>query len=107
MSDRAKQNGGDRALRIESQITRRDFLGSTLLGSGALLLEGFTPSQLLATKDEWTGYGGVGEYSVSNGDTLDVLTAGHKMRDGAYSPLPADTVDTGETYDCVVVGGGI
>jgi spermidine dehydrogenase len=107
MSDRAKQNGGDRALRIESQITRRDFLGSTLLGSGALLLEGFTPSQLLATKDEWTGYGGVGEYSVSNGDTLDVLTAGHKMRDGAYSPLPADTVDTGETYDCVIVGGGI
>ena len=21
--------------------------------------------------------------------------------------LPADTIDTGETYDCVVVGGGI
>jgi spermidine dehydrogenase len=107
MSVRVKQRAGDRPLGMESQITRRDFLGSSLLASGALLLEGLTPSQILATNDEWSGYGGVGEYSVSNGNTLDVLTAGHKMRDGAYSPLPADTVDTGETYDCVVAGGGI
>ena len=55
----------------------------------------------------WTGYGGVGEYSHSNGNTVEVLQAGHKMRDGAYDPLPADTVDTGEIYDCVIVGGGI
>jgi spermidine dehydrogenase len=107
MSDRVKKKPGDRALGMDSQITRRDFLGSTLLASGALLLEGLTPSQILGAKDEWSGYGGVGEYGVSNGNTLDVLTAGHKMRDGAYSPLPADTVDTGETYDCVIVGGGI
>src|ERR1700687_2308519 len=106
MFDRAKQNA-DGALGMESHITRRDFLGSTLLASGALLLEGLTPLQLLAAKDAWTGYGGVGEYSASNGNTLDVLTVGHKMRDGAYSPLPADTVDTGETYDCGIVGGVI
>jgi spermidine dehydrogenase len=102
-----KQKTGDRALGMNGQITRRDFLGSTLLASGAALLEGLTPSQLLAQKDDWTGYGGVGEYSRSNGNTFEVLQAGHKMRDGGYDALSAETVDTGETYDCVIVGGGI
>ena len=65
-------------------ITRRDFLGSTLLGSGAMLLSGLTPAQLLAAADEWSGYGGVGDYAKSNGNTFEVLTAGHKMRDNAW-----------------------
>src|SRR5271168_3621812 len=98
---------GDSALGMNAPITRRDFLGSTLLASGALLMEGLAPAQLLAMQDDWSGYGGVGEYSKSNGNTWEVLQAGHKMRDGAYDPLPKDTIDTGETYDCVIVGGGI
>ena len=102
-----KQKPGDHALGLNARITRRDFLGSTLLASGAALLEGLTPSQLLAQKDDWTGYGGVGEYSRSNGNTLEVLQAGHKMRDAAYDPLSPEAIDTGETYDCVIVGGGI
>jgi spermidine dehydrogenase len=103
----------------DREITRRDFLGSTLLASGAALLEGLSPAQLLAANDkangqahdqvndEWTGFGGVGEYKNSNGNTFEVLQAGHRMRDGAYRPLPVDTIDTGELYDCVIVGGGI
>jgi len=106
MSNSRRQPGED-ALGMKSEITRRDFLGSTLLASGALLLEGVAPSELLAGADEFSGYGGVGEYSRSNGNTLEVLLAGHKMRDRVYDPLPADTVDTGEIYDCVIVGGGI
>ena len=85
-------------------ITRRDFLGSTLLGSGAMLLSGLTPAQLMAAADEWSGFGGVGDYAKSNGNTFEVLTAGHKMRDNAWT---ADAIDTGESYDCVIVGGGI
>lgn len=98
---------GDATLGMNDPITRRDFLGSALLASGALLLEPITPAQLLAAGDEFTGYGGVGEYSASNGNTLAVLQAGHTIRDGIYDPLPNDVIDTGETYDCVVVGGGI
>ena len=41
---------GDRALGMDSSITRRDFLGTTLLASGAALLDGFPPSQLLAAR---------------------------------------------------------
>jgi spermidine dehydrogenase len=88
-------------------ITRRDFLGSTLLASGAMLLDGLTPAQLLAAKDEFTGYGGVGEYAASNGNTFEVLTCGHKMRDGGFDPQSVDVTDTHEIYDCVIVGGGI
>jgi spermidine dehydrogenase len=98
---------GDKALGMDASITRRDFLGSTLLASGAVLLDSFAPAELLAQNDEFTGYGGVGEYSASNGNTLAVLQAGHKIRDAAYARLPENVIDTGETYDCVVIGGGI
>jgi len=105
-------------LGMDGSITRRDFLGATLLASGAMLLEGLSPAELMASRitarsrvaggaDDWTGYAGVGEYRTSNGNTFEVMQAGHKMRDGAYDPLPADTIETGETYDCAVVGGGI
>ncbi|MGH8101289.1 MAG: NAD(P)-binding protein, partial [Chthoniobacterales bacterium] len=77
---------------MDTEITRRDFLGSTLLASGASLLSGLSPKQLLSMheppagveeKDDWTGYGGAGEYARSNGNTYEVMLAGHKMRDGA------------------------
>jgi spermidine dehydrogenase len=98
---------GDATLGMGECITRRDFLGSMLLASGAVLLESVTPAKLLAEKDEFTGYGGVGEYSASNGNTLEVLESGHTIRYGIYDRLPKDITDTGETYDCVIVGGGI
>jgi len=89
------------------QVTRRDFLGSALLASGSLLLAGATPVELFAGSDDFTGYGGVGEYSTSNGNTWEVLQAGHTIRDSLYDPLPKNIADTGEVYDCVVIGGGI
>jgi len=106
---------GDRALGLDADITRRDFLNSTLLASGALLLNPASPVELLArqagssraTSDDWTGYGGVGDYAHSNGNTNAVLEAGHRIRDGEFETLPTTVIDTGEMYDCVVVGGGI
>src|ERR1700747_547206 len=106
----------DAATCMQSSFTRRDFLGATLLASGAQLLHPFSPAQLLdqqpnailpgATED-WTGYAGVGEYAKSNGNTWEVLTAGHKLRDSNAAVLLKNVKDTGEFYDCVVVGGGI
>ena len=107
MSDDKPLHAGDHALGMQSAITRRDFLGSTLLASGAALLDSLTPEELVAQRDDFTGYGGVGEYSASNGNTLPVLEAGHKIRDGIYNPLPRDVIETREIYDCIVVGGGI
>jgi spermidine dehydrogenase len=101
------RNRSDIAIGMGTPITRRDFLGSTLLASGSLLLESVAPTQLLAIQDDFTGYGGVGEYKNSNGNTQEVLKAGHTIRDSTYDPLPPDVINTGELYDCVVIGGGI
>jgi spermidine dehydrogenase len=97
----------DKSLGLDQCISRRDFLNSTLLASGGLLMSSVTPLQLLGEEDDWTGYGGVGDYSKSNGNTLEVLAAGHRIRDGEFERLPNDIVDTGEMFDCAVVGGGI
>ena len=106
----SRNEGHDRALGMEQQVSRRDFLNSTLLASGALL-GALTPAELLARAaaqgEDWTGPGGVGDYANSNGNTLAVLTEGHQIRDRVYDVLPSSAIDTGETYDCLVIGGGI
>jgi spermidine dehydrogenase len=108
---RQRDKRGDRTLGMNTNITRRDFLNATLLASGSLLLDPLSPARLLAQnaahQDDWTGYGGVGDYANANGNTTSVLGAGHRIRDGEFERLPPNVVDTGETYDCVVVGGGI
>src|SRR5678816_3945548 len=105
----------DRDLGLDARITRKDFLNATLLGAGGLLLSAVAPGIARAAArdasqagaDAWTGYGGVGDYAQSNGNTKTVLDAAHKVRDRVYTTLPAGTVETGELYDVIIVGGGI
>jgi spermidine dehydrogenase len=103
------------------KIFRRDFLNNTLLAAGAALLDMPAPAaaqaraqanaqaaaQAGAARDTFTGYGGVGDYAKSNGDPWSVVTAGHRISQGAYTPLPTDISDTGESFDLLVVGGGL
>jgi spermidine dehydrogenase len=105
VSDR-NQNS-DKTLGMHQPISRRDFLNSTLLASGGMLLGSMSPMQILQAQEDWTGFGGIGDYSTSNGNTWDVIMAGHQIRDGLFDTLPANVTETGETYDCVIVGGGI
>ena len=114
MTDNSRKPG-DSSLGMDQSITRRDFLGSTLLASGVQLLQPFSPAHFLVAQqqsppgaaEDWNGYGGVGDYSGSNGNTWEVLSAGHRLRD-SQAPLDATSArDTGECYDCLIVGGGI
>jgi len=90
----------------DRNIDRRDLLNSTLLAAGGILLSSVTPLELLA-KEDWTGYGGVGDYASSNGNTYEVMTSGHGIRDRTFERGPLQPLDTREQYDCVIVGGGI
>ena len=76
--------------------------------SGGAALTGLTPYQLLAQmgKDNWTGYGGIGDYSESNGNTFEVMSSGHQIREHVFANPPRAAVDTGEVFDFVIVGGG-
>jgi spermidine dehydrogenase len=110
----------ERELGMDADITRRDFLNAVALGTGAALLGSPAPAfharpggpliRPPATPgdpwDPWTGNPGVGDYARSNGNTWDVVTAAHGLRDGTYDKLLATAADTGEIYDCVIVGGG-
>ncbi|HYV97620.1 MAG TPA: NAD(P)-binding protein [Gemmatimonadaceae bacterium] len=92
-------------------ITRKDFLNTTLLGAGVALISAVAPADartaLPADKDDFTGYGGVGDYAASNGNTKAVVDAAHRLRDGAYKKGFTNVTDTGETFDLVIVGGGL
>lgn len=98
------ETGNDTGLNPE--ITRRDFINTALIGTGAALLQASSPAMGQASKTSWDGYGGVGDYRRSNGNTWDVMESAHAIRDQLYEGRLAKAVDTREMYDLVIVGGG-
>jgi spermidine dehydrogenase len=110
---------GDQHLGLNAEITRRDFIGATAIGAGAGLLAMAAPYAARAQAPapgapwpprdlgaDWSGPGGLGDYASSNGNTHEVVNSAHAIAQGLYTPLPGDTIDTGEVYDVVAVGGG-
>jgi len=97
---------------LPSNISRRDFVGGTLVGFGTALLSscGRPQSGVGAGagvfNDPWTGFAGVGDYAASNGNVASVMDAAHLIRDGYGAQLIAGAEDTGEEYDMVIIGGG-
>ncbi len=98
---------------MASPITRRDFVNGVLAGCGAALAAGCAQaprapeaiaSSLAPSGSPWTGYGGVGDYSWSNGNTQAVIEAAHRIRDRQYRDTSGVAID--EIYDLVIVGGG-
>ena len=99
----------DRALGMDQRISRRDFLNSSLLAAGGALMSPLCPLDLLACDEAsaWDGFSGVGDYRNSNGDTYDVMTEGHRIREPVSERALREATDTKELFDCVIVGGGI
>lgn len=96
-------------LGLDVPITRRDFLDATLLAAGGALLR--WPAPLAAgppvLNPSWEGYGGVGDYARSHGNTWEALSFAHDLRDGKLADARSRATDTRERYDLVVVGGGL
>ena len=92
-------------LGMNEPISRRDFLNGALLAGAGLFLHDKAPT--ISPADAFNGYGGIGDYRHSNGNTWEVLSAGHAMRDGAFEKRVAHAIDTREMYDLVCVGGGL
>ncbi|MDA7568649.1 NAD(P)-binding protein [Emcibacteraceae bacterium] len=102
---------------INRTITRRDFMNTTLLGSGAALLSmsapGYTNERPVPTLTQgvskyWYGYGGIGDYARSHGNNPEVVNTAHNLRDGMYEDDgELEIIDLDEGYDLVVVGAGM
>ncbi|MBS0421194.1 MAG: NAD(P)-binding protein [Proteobacteria bacterium] len=95
---------------MTESISRRDFVNGVLVGAGAGLLTRAAPAATATAAPDygpsgsaWTGYGGVGDYRWSNGNTEAVRDAAHGIRDHRY---PDPDLPVRETYDLLVVGGG-
>lgn len=91
----------DRALGLETNITRRDFLNGVLLGVGGLCAVHLSPLQQLTHAQPRA----LRPRSSWGGNTTDVFEAGHAVRDGIFDSNISAT-ETGEIFDLVVVGGG-
>jgi spermidine dehydrogenase len=107
---RQRKSHGD-PLGLGGAITRRDFVNGVLAGCGAALItrsesSAGAPSleSLAPSGSPWTGYGGVGDYAWSNGNTEAVVEAAHRIRDHLYADPAGQSVD--EEFDLVIVGGG-
>jgi len=56
--------------------------------------------------EDWNGYQGVGDYSNSNGNTWEVVSAAHEIRNRKHSDVTKNVIEIEEDYDVVIVGGG-
>ncbi len=101
----------DEVLGLHQSISRRDFLEGALVASTVLAVTS-SPLELLAqgngaATSAWTGYTGEGDYKLSAGNSEQVVHNAHAVRDGTYDQISSQVTDTGEIYDCAVVGGGL
>ena len=100
-----KDKSRDRELGMDRPISRRDFLNGVALtaaGAAGLMGGGFgRPAHAAASSANPAALTGLRGHSV---DAMNIM---HSVRDGQFWDKAPAPEATGETYDLVVVGGGI
>ena len=98
----------DRALGMGANITRRDFLNGVAIAAGAAIVP---PEMWAAAAADLEPQNTAGYYPPAKtglrGNHVGSFETMHQVRDGAFWESAPKAVDTGESYDLVVVGGGI
>jgi spermidine dehydrogenase len=96
----------DRQLGMHRKITRRDFINGMAVTTGAALM----PWHLLAA-DSVDAQNASNYYPPAltglRGSHPGAFEAAHSLRDGTFWDSAGKPEDTGETYDLIIVGGGI
>jgi spermidine dehydrogenase len=97
----------DRELGMHRRITRRDFINGVAVTAGAAMM----PWHLLAASDSPDPEKSPNYYPPSllgmRGDHPGCSDAAHSLRDGTFWDSAGKPEDTGESYDLIIVGGGI
>ena len=99
-----KDKSRDRELGMDRPITRRDFLNGVALtvGGAATLAGGFDHRAFAAMTNA-----NPPALTRLRGHSETAMNVMHSIRDGAFWDSAPAPQPTGETYDLVVVGGGI
>ena len=74
-------------LGLNKKITRRDFIYiSAAAVAGSSIPKYLRASgQSISDIDGWYGYGGIGDYASSHGNTPETLKVAHGMRNGEFN----------------------
>ena len=100
----------DRELGMFREITRRDFLNGVAVGTGAAAAESWLPG-LAWTDHDLAPQDKPGYYPPAltglRGSHPGSFEDAHKLRDGNFWKSSGQPTDTGESYDLIIVGGGI
>ena len=99
----------NRELGMHCAITRRDFLNGVAIGAGGLLAA--DPALAALVAEETAAEKAAGYYPPAltgmRGNHDGTFTYAHQLRDGKHWDSLGAAAKSGETYDLVVVGGGI
>src|SRR5215471_188764 len=101
-----------RELGMDRRISRRDFLNGVAVGAATSLVVMENGEPAVAAQTASTPSPAPDGYypptrTGLRGSHPGSFEVAHRVRDGAYRQFPSVDVDTRETYDLVVVGGGI
>ncbi len=103
----SKRGLNDRQLGMHRKITRRDFINGVAVTAGAAIM----PWHLLAADEAGAPEKSASYYPPAltgmRGSHPGSFDAAHSLRDGTFWDSAGKPEDTGETYDLIVVGGGI
>jgi spermidine dehydrogenase len=95
----------DRALGMDRKISRRDFLDGVAIGAGALAAAGVSGLGVRGARADGSAYPPA--LTGLRGHNPEAFSVMHAVRDGTFWDSAGAPEDTGESYDLVVVGGGI
>jgi len=114
MSDLEKENtqpSRDRELGMRRNITRRDFLNGIAVGVGGTLaspwIAGLLEAQTSATSAQDRPRYYPPTLTGMRGSHPGAFEVAHALRDGTFWETAGKPIDTGETFDLIVVGGGV
>jgi spermidine dehydrogenase len=111
--DREKDPKRDKELGMDRPITRRDFINGVAVGVGGAAASTLIPGVDWATEVPGTipAQDRPGYYPPAltgmRGSHPGSFEAAHELRDGDFWKSAGKPFETGETYDLVIVGGGI
>jgi spermidine dehydrogenase len=101
-------NSNDKELGMDRGITRRDFLNGVAVSAGAAMLP---PDLLAALQQDLDPEKSPDYYPPAltglRGSHAGAFEVAHSIRDGDFWKKAGKPAETGETFDLIVVGGGL